>query len=100
MKFSALSSLCLVAAISATCCQAFVFQTPLSASTATTTTGSKQRTATTSLQMATELKQPGTAKLDTPWNELGFEFRPTNSHLRITYKDGKWGKSELVKVSY
>ena len=44
-------------------------------------------------------KQPGTAKLDTPWEELGFEFRPTNSHVRITYKDGEWGKPEHVKVS-
>ena len=48
--------------------------------------------------VASDLKQPGTAKLDTPWNELGFEFRPTNSHIRLTYKDGEWGKPELVKV--
>ena len=47
---------------------------------------------------STELKQPGTAKMDKPWNELGFEFRPTNSHIKLTHKDGKWGKGELVKV--
>lgn len=43
--------------------------------------------------------KPGTAKLDTPWEELGFEFRPTNSHVRVTYKNGEWGEPELVKVS-
>lgn len=40
---------------------------------------------------------PGTA--DLPWSELGFEFRPTKSHLRMVYKDGKWGEEELVEVS-
>ena len=40
---------------------------------------------------------PGTANL--PWSELGFEFRPTKSHLRMVYKDGKWGEEELVEVS-
>jgi hypothetical protein len=43
--------------------------------------------------------KPGTAELDTPWEELGFEFRETNSHVSVTYKDGEWGKPELVKVS-
>ena len=50
------------------------------------------------LQMVASVKKPGTAKLDTPWTELGFEFRPTNSHIRLTHKDGAWGKPELVKV--
>lgn len=45
-------------------------------------------------------KTPGSAKLDTPWEELGFEFRPTNSHVRITWKDGNWGEAELVKDPY
>ena len=44
-------------------------------------------------------KMPGTAELDTPWEELGFEFRPTNSHVQITFKDGEWGAPELKKVS-
>lgn len=39
--------------------------------------------------------KPGTAKMDTPWEDLGFEFRPTKSNLRITYKDGQWGEMEL-----
>jgi len=50
------------------------------------------------LNVAAPARMPGSAKLDTPWEELGFEFRPTNSHVRITYKDGEWGKPELVKV--
>jgi hypothetical protein len=44
-----------------------------------------------------EIGTPGTANL--PWSELGFEFRPTKSHLRMVYKDGKWGEEELVEVS-
>lgn len=36
--------------------------------------------------------------MDVPWEDLGFEFRPTNSHVRMTYKDGEWGEMELVKV--
>jgi branched-chain amino acid aminotransferase len=44
------------------------------------------------------LGKPGTAKMDVPWEDLGFEFRPTNSHVRMTYKDGEWGEMELVKV--
>ena len=49
---------------------------------------------------STLAKKPGTAELDTPWEELGFEFRPTNSHVRITCKDGEWGEPELVKVRF
>jgi len=41
---------------------------------------------------------PGTA--DLPWSELGFEFRPTKSHLRMVYRDGKWGEEELVESPY
>jgi branched-chain amino acid aminotransferase len=41
---------------------------------------------------------PGTAEL--PWSELGFEFRPTKSHLRMTHRDGKWGVEELVESPY
>lgn len=46
----------------------------------------------------TDVGAPGTA--DLPWSELGFEFRPTKSHLRMTYKDGKWGEAELVESPY
>ena len=51
--------------------------------------------------MSTEAakKMPGTAKLDTPWEDLGFEFRPTNSHVKLTWKEGEgWSKPELVEV--
>lgn len=47
----------------------------------------------------TALGKPGTAQLDVPWEELGFEFRPTKSHVRIVYKNGEWGPTELVAVS-
>lgn len=53
------------------------------------------------LQMSTEAakKIPGTAKMDTPWEDLGFEFRPTNSHVKLTWKEGEgWSKPELVEV--
>ena len=51
--------------------------------------------------MSTEAtkKMPGTAKMDTPWEDLGFEFRPTNSHVKLTWKEGEgWSKPELVQV--
>jgi len=39
---------------------------------------------------------PGTAPgLD--WSNLGFTYRETRSHLRVTYKDGAWQAPELVK---
>jgi len=43
--------------------------------------------------------KPGTADLGVPWSELGFEFRPTKSHLRMVFKDGEWGEAELVEES-
>jgi len=46
------------------------------------------------------LDKPGSAELDVPWEELGFEFRPTKSHLRMTFKNGEWGAPELVKEPY
>jgi len=55
----------------------------------------------TSLAVSAEVKPlgiPGTAKLDKPWKELGFEFRPTKSNLRITYKNGEWGEFEMCEV--
>lgn len=58
-------------------------------------------TKSTSLFASTEVKPlgiPGTAKLDKPWKELGFEFRPTKSNLRITHKNGEWGEFEMFEV--
>jgi branched-chain amino acid aminotransferase len=57
----------------------------------------------TSLAVASDVKPlgiPGTAKLDKPWKELGFEFRPTKSNLRITYKNGEWGEFEMCEDDY
>eukprot|EP00578_Thalassiosira_sp_NH16_P028324 CAMPEP_0181101198 /NCGR_PEP_ID=MMETSP1071-20121207/13620_1 /TAXON_ID=35127 /ORGANISM="Thalassiosira sp., Strain NH16" /LENGTH=419 /DNA_ID=CAMNT_0023184021 /DNA_START=162 /DNA_END=1421 /DNA_ORIENTATION=+ len=47
---------------------------------------------------STEVGAPGTA--DLPWSELGFEFRPTKSHLRMVHRDGKWEEAELVESPY
>jgi hypothetical protein len=52
-----------------------------------------------SLASTSDQVRPGSAKLDTPWEELGFEFRQTNSHIKLTCKDGEWGEPELVQVS-
>ena len=50
---------------------------------------------------ATEINAVGVAgTAELPWGELGFEFRPTKSHLRMTYRDGKWGQEELVESPY
>lgn len=51
---------------------------------------------TTEVGQESDIGKPGTANL--PWSELGFEFRPTKSHLRMIFKDGKWGEAELVEV--
>jgi hypothetical protein len=40
---------------------------------------------------------PGTAELGLPWEELGFEFRPTRSHLKMVHRDGEWQAPELVE---
>eukprot|EP00539_Tryblionella_compressa_P000928 CAMPEP_0178738452 /NCGR_PEP_ID=MMETSP0744-20121128/3520_1 /TAXON_ID=913974 /ORGANISM="Nitzschia punctata, Strain CCMP561" /LENGTH=415 /DNA_ID=CAMNT_0020391071 /DNA_START=131 /DNA_END=1375 /DNA_ORIENTATION=+ len=56
---------------------------------------------TSALQMSsTAKKAPGSAKLDTAWEDLGFEFRPTNSHIQIQHKNGEWQEPELVKEPY
>lgn len=47
---------------------------------------------------STEVGAPGTADLS--WSELGFEFRPTKSHLKMVYRDGKWEEAELVESPY
>lgn len=55
---------------------------------------------TTSINIDQKQLLPGTAQLDTPWEELGFEFRPTRSHLRMVYRDGSWQAPELVSEPY
>lgn len=52
----------------------------------------------TDILEGTTLGKPGTAKMDVPWEELGFEFRQTKNHLRLTYRNGSWGEPELVEV--
>lgn len=46
------------------------------------------------------LGKPGTAKMDKPWGELGFEYRVTKSHLKMVFRDGEWGEPELVQDPY
>ena len=59
------------------------------------TVSSRDMTASTETRA---LGTPGTAKLDVAWEELGFEFRPTKSHVRVVFKNGEWGEMELVHV--
>jgi hypothetical protein len=71
---------------------------------ASDSTSTTSRTTTTAGASSTDVLsadgggKPGTAVLDVPWEGLGFEFRPTKSHLRMTYKDGAWGPMELQQV--
>mmetsp|Transcript_11807 Transcript_11807/g.15424 ORF Transcript_11807/g.15424 Transcript_11807/m.15424 type:complete len:401 (-) Transcript_11807:258-1460(-) len=37
---------------------------------------------------------------DLDWENLGFAFRPTRSHIKFVYKDGEWGEGELVGDPY
>jgi hypothetical protein len=48
-------------------------------------------------QQQQQERLPGSARLDTPWEELGFEFRPTRSHLKIVWRDDKWHEPTLVE---
>ena len=49
---------------------------------------------------STVVGKPGTADVGCEWSDLGFEFRPTQSHLKMVYRDGEgWGEPELVSDS-
>jgi len=37
------------------------------------------------------------AKKNIAWSDLGFSYMQTNSIVRVKFKDGKWGKTELLK---
>ncbi|CAM9770525.1 unnamed protein product [Ectocarpus sp. 13 AM-2016] len=41
---------------------------------------------------------PGTADMD--WENLGFEYRDVNSHVKFTFKNGAWDEGEMVKDPY
>lgn len=34
--------------------------------------------------------------MDIDWDKLSFNYIPTRSHIRYTYKDGKWSQGELL----
>ncbi|GKY93925.1 hypothetical protein MPSEU_000359400 [Mayamaea pseudoterrestris] len=56
-------------------------------------------TATSSTKSSARL--PGTAHLDVAWEDLGFEFRPTRSHVKLVYQTGSgWSEPELVNDPY
>lgn len=40
----------------------------------------------------------GSANLD--WGELGFDYIPTNGHVRHTWKDGRWDEGVFVREPY
>lgn len=42
--------------------------------------------------------KPGTAPLD--WANLGFEFRPTKSHMKFVWKNGKWDEVGFSSCKY
>jgi len=66
-----------------------------------TTASTSSRDSSLSVTVETRpLGIPGTAELDKPWKELGFEFRPTKSNLRVTYKNGQWGEPELCESEF
>merc|ERR1712130_649568 len=46
---------------------------------------------------ATQAGQPSD-KID--WPNLKFGLMPTNGYIRYTWKNGSWGKAELVKEPY
>eukprot|EP00977_Amphora_coffeiformis_P000344 scaffold96_cov172-Amphora_coffeaeformis.AAC.8 len=72
-----------------------------SSSSSSSSTGSSTTTTTTRLWSATERKLPGTAKLDVAWEDLGFTFRPTNSYVKLTHREGQgWSEPELVTEPY
>eukprot|EP00752_Nemacystus_decipiens_P007484 g6686.t1 len=44
------------------------------------------------------MKAPGTADMD--WDNLGFEYRDVNSHVRFTFKNGAWDEGLIVNEPY
>ena len=63
---------------------------------------SNERLAPPSTEGCIAMSGPGSAQLDTPWKDLGFEFRPTRSHLKMVYskKTKAWSKPVLVEDPY
>jgi len=49
---------------------------------------------------ATSLEAYAAGAQNLDWVNLGFEFRQTRSHIKVVYKDGAWGPSELVGEPY
>jgi branched-chain amino acid aminotransferase len=76
--------------------QAFQLMQPTLGTSSRQHIGRLSTTSTTALA-STTLKTPGTAKLDVAWEDLGFEFRPTNSYVKMTHTAATgWTAPELI----
>ena len=48
---------------------------------------------------AKEASSVGVGSADLDWPNLGFQYRETNGHMKMTWKDGSWSAAELVEQS-
>ena len=105
MKLQLISAAAVVALAGSPAAHAFV---PSSATSATsraaqtvTTTAQQPHPLSMSTTEASAVAKPGTAEIDVAWSDLGFEFRPTKSHLKMVWTEDKgWGAAELVDSPY
>ena len=99
MKFQLISAAAIVALCGSPAAHAFV---PSSAtSSAARAAQTNQQRLFMSTTEASAVAKPGTAEIDVAWSDLGFEFRPTKSHLKMTWTEEKgWGAAELVDSPY
>ena len=99
MKFQLISAAAIVALCGSPAAYAFV---PSSAtSSAARAAQTNQQRLFMSTTEASAVAKPGTAEIDVAWSDLGFEFRPTKSHLKMTWTEEKgWGAAELVDSPY
>lgn len=52
-----------------------------------------------SVMSAKEASSVGVGSADLDWPNLGFQYRETNGHMKMTWKDGSWSAAELVEQS-
>ena len=106
MRFQLISAAAIVALSGSPAAYAFVPSATSAPPAATATSRAAQQTSGNKpLFMSTTevsaVPKPGTAEIDVAWSDLGFEFRPTKSHLKMTWTEEKgWGAAELVESPY
>jgi len=44
--------------------------------------------------------QPTVGSKNLAWNELGFDYVPTDGHVRHVWKDGRWDEGQFVREPY